>query len=107
MKKDNDYLFEVMTPLGFSVHMTHSYWKLITTIKHPIMAGKETDVIETLENPDQIRASKSDPNVYLFYREKGTSKWTCVVTKDAKGAGFVITTYPTDAIKEGEEIWRK
>jgi len=43
-----DLLFEVLTPLGFSVRVTRSYWELICTIKHPIMAGRETDVKATL-----------------------------------------------------------
>lgn len=34
-------LFEVSTPLGFRVRVTRSYWELITTIKHPVMAGQE------------------------------------------------------------------
>ncbi len=107
MQEDGSFLFEVMTPLGFSVHITHAYWELITNIKHPIMAGRESDVKETLEKPDQIRVSKRDPNVYLFYREQRKHRWICVVAKDAEGNGFVITTYPTNAIKEGEEIWRR
>jgi hypothetical protein len=31
----------------------------------------------------------------------------CVVTKRLNGEDFLITTYPTDAIKEGERIWSK
>lgn len=107
MKNDSDFLFEVMTPLGFYVHVTHAYWQIMTTIKHPVMSGRDFDVKETLEHPDQIRRSKRDPNVYLFYKAKATSRWVCVVVKDTKGSGFVITTYPTDAIKEGEELWPK
>ena len=107
MKKDSDFLFKVMTPLRFYVHVTHAYWKVITTIKHPVMSGRESDVKETLGNPDQIRVSKRDPNVYLFYKAKGTNRWICVVAKDIESSGFVITTYPTDAIKEGEEIWHR
>ena len=107
MTDDRDFLFEVMTPLGFYVHTTHAYWQIITKIKHPVMAGREAEVRDTLENPDEIRVSKRDPNVYLFYKAKGLSRWICVVAKDANGSGFVVTTYPTDAIKEGEEIWRR
>ena len=107
MNENSDFLFEVMTPLGFYVHLTHAYWQIITTIKHPVMVGKEDDVKKTLEEPDQIRVSKRDTDVYLFYRAERARRWLCVVAKDAKNSGFVITTYPTDAVKEGEEIWRK
>ena len=39
-----DLLFEVWTPLGFCVRVTFSYWELITTIKHPVMAAREWGV---------------------------------------------------------------
>jgi hypothetical protein len=41
-----------MTPLDFTVRVTVIYWDLIVTIKHPVMAGLESDVKETLENPE-------------------------------------------------------
>lgn len=61
-------LFEVQTPLGFRVRVTHTYWEFIVTVKHPVMAGREDEVKEALQNPDEVRRSKSDPNVYLFYK---------------------------------------
>ncbi len=36
-------------------------------MKHPVMAGRESEVQKALENPDEIRESRSDPSVYLFY----------------------------------------
>jgi hypothetical protein len=62
----NDLLFDVLTPLGFRVHLTRSYWEMIISIKHPVMMGRELDVKKTLEYPDEIRRSRSDPEVYLF-----------------------------------------
>lgn len=102
-----DLLFDVLTILGFSVRVTRAYWELISTIKHPVMAGREDDVQETLRNPDQVRQSKSDPNVYLFYKSERNRRWICAVTKRLDGDGYLITTYPTDAIKEGVRIWPK
>lgn len=102
-----DFLFEVMTPLGFQVRVTRDYWDLIVTVKHPAMKEREKDVIETLSNPMEIRESKSDPTVYLFYNPERTGRWVCAVTKRLNGEGFLITTYPTDAIKEGETIWHR
>lgn len=55
---DLDLHFEVLTPLGFSVRVTRSYWELIVTVKHPVMAGRESDVRETLQNPDETCESK-------------------------------------------------
>ena len=97
-------LFEVGTPLGFRVRVTCAYWELITTVKHPVMAGREAAVQEVLEQPDEIRQSRSDPAVYLFYRATG-QRWFCAVAKRLNGDGFLITAYPTDAIKEGTRIW--
>ncbi len=102
-----DLLFQVLTPLGFHVRVTRSYWELIITVKHPIMAGREADVQETLTSPSEIRISKSDPNVYLFYKPERIGRWVCAVTKRFDDEGFLITTYPTDAIKEGRRIWPK
>jgi len=100
-------VFEVITPLGFTVRLTRAYWELIVTMKHPIMSGHESDVKETLANPNEIRVSRSDPAVYLFYKSQQSGRWFCAVAKRVDGKGFLITTYPTDSIKEGEHIWPK
>lgn len=102
-----DLLFQVLTPLGFRVRLTRASWELIITVKHPVMTGRENDVQETLRNPNEIRVSKSDVNVYLFYKLERIGRWVCAVTKRLDGEGFLITTYPTDAIKEGRQIWPK
>ena len=107
MSKASSILFEARTPLGFTVRVTRAYWTLITTVKHPSMAGCEAEVKTTLESPEEIRRSKSDANVYLFYRSRRTRRWVCAVTKQKNHTGFLVTAYPTDAIKEGEKIWPK
>lgn len=101
----DDLLFEALTPLGFRVRVSRSYWALIVTVKHPAMAGREAEVKETLEHPDEIRQSRSDPAVYLFYSSKRPGRWVCAVAKQLDEDGFLITTYPTDAIKEGLRVW--
>ncbi len=101
----SEILFEALTPLGFRVRVTRANWELIITIKHPIMAGRENDVQKTLRNPDEIRLSRSDPQVYLFYRSERIGRWICAVVKRLNGDSFMITAYPTDAVKEGEHIW--
>jgi hypothetical protein len=103
----DELFFEVTTPLGFYVRVTKSYWELIVTVKHPVMRGHEMGVQQTLRDPDQIRQSRSDPSVYLFYRVERPSRWICAVAKRLNEEGFLITTYPTDAIKEGKQIWSK
>jgi hypothetical protein len=100
-------IFDVLTPLGFRVHVTRSYWELISTVKHPIMAGHAEEVKNTLQNPDEIRKSRSDFSVYLFYKSVGIERWVCAVSKQIDDEGFLITAYPTDAIKEGQLIWHR
>ena len=107
MKPDPELLFEVLTPLGFRVRVTRGRWNLITTAKHPVMAGREDVVKATLEGPEQIRQSRSDAEVLLFYRAERASRWVCAVAKRAGEQGMLITAYPTDAIKEGTQIWPK
>ena len=102
-----DLLFEVSTHLEFKVHVTRAHWEMIVTIKHPVMLGHESDVKETIVNPDEIRVSRSDPAVYLFYKLQRAGRWFCAVIKRTNGDGFLITTYPADSIKEGEHIWHK
>lgn len=103
--QENDFLFNVMTPLGFRVRVTRSYWELIVTIKHPAMAGHEKEISQVLENPEEVRQSKGDPAVYLFYKTQRVGRWVCAVTKRLDGEGFLVTAYPTDSIKEGVKIW--
>ena len=103
----NQLLFNVQTPFNFSVRVSFSFWNIITQIKHPVMIGKERDVQNTLTQPDEVRRSRSDLNVYLFYKRQQEKRWICAVARQLNGDGFLITTYPTDAIKEGEIIWQK
>jgi hypothetical protein len=100
-------LFETQTPLGFSVRVTVDRWNLIVKAKHPVMAGRETFLKAALEAPDEIRRSRMDQQVLLFYKAEATKRWTCAVVKRLASSGFLITAYPTDAIKEGVRVWPK
>jgi hypothetical protein len=102
----SDVLFEVRTPMGFTVSVKVGHWETIVSIKHPVMAGRDSEVRKTLEGPEQVRRSRRDPKVYLFYREERAGRWICAVVKRLNGEAFLITAYPTDAIKEGEPIWK-
>ncbi len=103
----NDIFFEAATPLGFRVRVTRAYWELIVTVKHPVMRGREADVQRVLQTPEEVRRSRGDPTVLLFYRFEQPGRWLCAVAKRLNDEGFLITTYPTDAIKEGERIWSR
>jgi hypothetical protein len=100
-----DVLFEVATPLGFSVRVSQARWELITTIKHPVMAGRESSVKVTLESPDEVRQSRTDPGVLLLDKAEEARRWVCAVAKQARDQAFLVTASPTDAIKEGMRVW--
>ena len=102
-----DILFEVLTPIGFRVRTTVSRWQIIVGMKHPVMRSRENDVREALRDPDEVRRSRSDPSVLLFYRLEHLGRWTCAVAKQAGSAGFLVTAYPTYAIKAGDRVWSK
>jgi hypothetical protein len=80
---------------------------MIATVKHPVMAGREDTVKLALESPDETRQSRSDQEVLLFYKAEAPKRWTCAVVKRTGDQGFLVTAYPTDAIKEGVRIWPK
>ncbi|MFH1896610.1 MAG: hypothetical protein ABH814_04065 [bacterium] len=67
-KRDPKYplLFEVLSPkINRTVRTTKPYWKMITTIKHPSVRGKEKLTTETIISPDKIRVSTIDNKVFL------------------------------------------
>ena len=101
----DDLLFDVATPLGFRVRVTKAYWAVLVQVKHPAMTGREADVQAALADPDEIRRSRTDQAVHLFYKSEGPRRWVCAVCKSLIADGYLITAYPTDAIKEGERIW--
>lgn len=73
------------------------------------MAGADWMIPQTLEAPDEVRSSISDPgSVILYYRRYTQTpvgdKYMCVVVKVSGEDAFVITAYMTDILKEGEII---
>ena len=97
---DEKILFNVQTHIGYQFRVSKRYWEIIVTIKHPVMKSREKIVQRTLANPIQIRRSRKDANVFLFYRKDKPDHWICAVAKKLdEDDGFLITTYPTDAIK--------
>lgn len=73
------------------------------------MADMEDAIIQTLRAPSEVRTSRSDANVRLFYEFYSQTvvgdKWLCVVVKYLAHDAFVITAYLTDKLKPGEIVW--
>jgi hypothetical protein len=99
-------LFEIKTPRNINIRTSEDYWEYLTTIKHRNMQGKEHNVINALTDPDFIRKSKIDEQVFLYYK-KIENYLYCVVVRHENGTGFLITAYVTNKAKEGEIIWTK
>ncbi len=98
-------LFKIRTPLDIEIRTSVDYWMYLISIKHPVMRGKEGIVRAVLGEPDEIRQSRTDKDVFLYY--KRSDKLYCVVVKHAGSEGFLITAYPAEKVKEGDAIWKK
>jgi hypothetical protein len=98
-------IFEVVTPLKKKIKLIRRIWEVLINLKHLEMRGKENLVLAALENPDEIRRSKTDESVYLYYK-KLNGRWIVIVCKHLNSEGFIITAYITDRIKEGEIVWK-
>ena len=57
-----------------------------------------------LRQPEQVRRSTQDRGVYLFYLLQPPYSLV-VVVKRLDGEGFIITSYLSDKVKEGETVW--
>jgi methyl coenzyme M reductase subunit C-like uncharacterized protein (methanogenesis marker protein 7) len=90
--------------------LTDGRWEPIE-VDHPEMNGQLERIRDTLLNPDIIVRSKTDREVELFYRLYNTTpvteKFLCIVVKVLIDDLFIITSYFTDAIKDGVKLWVK
>lgn len=102
--KLKDVYFEIETPLGVKIRTTKEYWKKIITIKHPIIAKYEKEVRESLKKPTEIRKSKQDPSVHLYYKNIGNIYLCTVCDHVDNKSGYIITAYLTKRIREGEKV---
>jgi hypothetical protein len=98
-------LFEITTPLNVTVRTTIEYWSYLVSIKHRVMKNREETVKNVLFEPDTIRKSRIDENVFLYYKQE--DRLYCVVARHEGQEGFLITAYPADKVKEGDVIWTK
>ena len=78
-------------------------------LSHPEMKRMVEAMPRTLDDPEVVTVSRSDPAVRLYYRSfprtPVTEKFMCVVLKVLEGDAFIITAYLTDTIKPGERLW--
>jgi len=65
------------------------------------MVSRLEDVKRALTDPAEIRMSRTDDDVYLFYTAD-QKRLVCAVARRIDGDGFLITAYPTDELKKAE-----
>ena len=79
--------------------------------QHPEMVDMESEITYVLQAPAEVRLSRLDSTVQLFYeyyaKTRVGGKWLCAVVKYLSSDGFVVTAYLTDRLKTGETIWPK
>lgn len=94
---------------GRSVRLTDE--RLAHILLHQEMAGMEAEIERVVQAPIEVRVSRLDDTVQLFYEFYAKTlvggKWLCVVVKCLPDDVFVVTAYLTDRIKPGETVWLK
>lgn len=75
-----DLLFEVKDIFGKQIRTTKDYWNKIFLIKHKELQVSQTEVMDLLQNPDEVRKSIQDPFICLYY--KNLDKKSLVVVGD-------------------------
>lgn len=94
---------------GRSVRLTDE--RLAHILLHQEMTGMEAEIERAIQTPTEVRMSRSDDTVQLFYEFYAQTlvrgKWLCVVVKCLSDDVFVVTAYLTDRLKSGETVWPK
>lgn len=93
---------------GKTIELTSERKKHILTF-HPDLHSYMKHIKAVLLQPDDLRISKSDPQVLLFYKYFDTildGKYIAVTVK-LNERNFILTSYLTDHIKSGERYEKK
>jgi hypothetical protein len=84
--------------------------RLAHILTHPEMVEMESQIADTLKNPQMVRKSRSDDSAELFYRFYTQlvigDKWLCIVVKYLPNDAFIVTAYFTDKPKKGDDLWQ-
>jgi len=103
-------IFEVVAKFAKRVILTQRKYVHICE-KHPEVFDEIEKMTETLASPQIVRRSTYDKKVWLFYRffeeTPVTEKYLMVAVRIINDEGIVVTSYFTDKVKMGEEIWRE
>lgn len=94
---------EYKTAIGKVVELTPER-KLHILIEHPELEAHFEKIKQVLSKPDEIRISKTDPNVLLFYKffAKIKNGLYIAVVVNINQRNFILTAYMTDRIIMGD-----
>ncbi len=92
--------------LGKQITVVPEGWHLISTIKHPDLRDRFSDLAAALQLADCVVRSQHDPKVCLYYK-KLKPYYLVAVVKHYNGDGFLITAYQTAKYKKGEMVYEK
>lgn len=93
---------------GKTIELTSERKKHILTF-HPDLHPYMKHIKEVLLQPDDLKISKSDPQVLLFYKYFDTildGKYIAVTVK-LNERNLILTSYLTNRIKSGERYEKK
>ena len=103
-------VFEVVSKFSKKIALTTRGYEHISW-RHPEVSGEMEKMKETLVLPQIIRKSMYDNKVWLFYRlfqkTPVSRKYLMVGVRLFNDEGIVITSYFTDKIKMGDEVWKE
>ena len=106
----SETIFEVVAKFGKKIILTVAKYDHVCK-RHPEVFGEIDKMKKTLVSPQIVRRSLYDEKAWLFYRffenTSVTEKYLMVAARILNDEGFVVTSYFTDNVKMGEEIWRE
>ena len=109
-RDEEQVIFDVVSKFDKKIRLTEEKYNHVCT-RHPEVFEEKEKMKKTLVSPQIVRRSTYDDKVWLFYRlfeeTPVTEKYLMVAVKILNDKGFVVTSYFTDRIKIGEEIWRE
>lgn len=106
----SDTIFEVVSKFSKRLILTRGKYEHVCE-RHSEVFGEVDKLRETLASPQIVRRSVYDERVWLFCRyfeeTPVTEKYLMVAVRIINDEGLVVTSYFTDKVKMGEEVWRE
>lgn len=103
-------IFDVVSKFSKRIVLSERGYEHIS-VRHPEVSGEMDKMKQTLVSPQVVRKSMYDDRVWLFYRlfqkTPVSRKYLMVGVRIFNDDGMMITSYFTDKIKMGEELWKE